>query len=180
MRLRHGLIIAMAPLVMAAAPQPVPGPISLGFAVREGATPTHPALEKIEDGPCGPVARLRVDHIPDFKPTDVFSTIPVVELNGKGAVIRSWRLPVDHTVSALDGDWLLTAYAGKSDPLWIDPAGRLGVASPADARIALADDSARVVACPAGAKILEDAQCLSVGDQPQHTRRIIAAPGVCS
>jgi hypothetical protein len=180
MRIRHWLILALAPLVMAAAPQPLTAPVSLGFAVREGATPTHPALERVEDGPCGAIARLRVDRIPDFKPSDVFATVPVVELNGRGEVVRSWRLPWDYTVSALDGDWLLTAYAGKSDPLWIDPAGRLGVASAADARIALADDSARVVVCPAGAKIPDGAQCLSVGDQRQHARRTIAAPGVCS
>jgi hypothetical protein len=180
MRARHWLILALAPLVMAAAPQPVTAPVSLGFAVREGATPAHPALEKVEDGSCGAVARLRVDHIPDFKPSDVFATVPVVELDGRGEVVRSWRLPWDYTVSALDGDWLLTAYAGKSDPLWIDPAGRLGVASAADAGIALADDSARVVACPAGAKIPDGAQCLSVRDQLRNILRTIAAPGVCS
>lgn len=72
------------------------------------------------------------------------------------------------------------AYAGKSDPVWIDPAGRLGVASAADARIALADDSTRVVACPAGTKIPDGAQCLSVRDRPQQARRIVAAPGLCS
>jgi hypothetical protein len=180
MRVRHWLILALAPLVMAAAPQPVTAPVSLGFSVREGATPAHPALEKVEDGPCGAIARLRVDHIPDFKPSDVFATVPVVELNAKGETVRSWRLPWDYTVSGLDGDWLLTAYAGKSDPLWIDPAGRLGAASAADAKIALADDSPRVVACPTGAKIPDGAQCLSVGDPSHHARRIVAAPGVCS
>ncbi|MBW8729395.1 MAG: hypothetical protein JF625_30130 [Inquilinus limosus] len=181
MRFRPWLILAAVPLLLAVAPQPVTAPIALGFWLKEGATPAHPGLVGVDaDGPCGTVARLQVDRIPDFKPSDPFAVAEAVELDSKGATIRRWRLPADYVVGALDGDWLLTAYAGKSDPLWIDPAGRLGVASAADARIALGDDSVMVVACPAGVTVPDGAQCLSVRDRPQHARRIIAAPGVCS
>ncbi|KGM34714.1 hypothetical protein [Inquilinus limosus] len=181
MRLRPWLILATAPLLLAAAPQPVTAPVPLGFWLKDGATATHPGLVGVDqEGPCGPIARLRVDRIPDFRPSDPFAAVEAVELDGKGTAIRRWRLPADYVVSALDGDWLLAAYAGKSDPLWVDPAGRIGVASAADAGIALGDDSTAVVTCPAGAQGPDGAQCLSVRDRSRNVRRIIAAPGVCS
>lgn len=181
MRFRPWLILAVVPLLLAAAPQPVTAPVALGFWLQEGAAPSHPGLVGVDqDGPCGPVAKLRVDRIPDFKPSDPFAAGEAVELDGKGTAIRRWRLPVDYVVSAVNGDWLLAAYAGKSNPLWVDPAGRLGVANAADAAIMLADDSTKVVSCPAGAAVPDGAQCLSVRDRPHDVRRIIAAPSVCS
>lgn len=181
MRIRPWLILAAAPLLLAAAPEPVSAPVSLGFWVREGATPAHPAMERVEeDGPCGPVARLKVSSVPDFKPSDPLMAEEAMELDGKGAVLRRWRLPVDYTVSAVSGDWMLAAYAGKSDPYWFDLSGRIGAVSAADAKIATVDDSVRLVDCPAGAKVPEGMQCLSVPDLSRQARRVIAAHGVCS
>lgn len=183
MRILSWLIIA-APLVLgAAAPRPVSTPLVLGFGVREGSIPHHPALQSVDtEGPCGAVALLRVDRIPDFATSEPLMTVPAVELDGRGKAVRRWRLPADHVVSAVEGDWLLVSYAGKSGPFWVDTAGRLGVATAEDAAFATGgEDGVSVVdACPASTEMPEGAQCLSVRDRAARTRRIIAAPGVCS
>jgi hypothetical protein len=181
--MRYWLIL-MTPLALGAtAPAPVVAPISLGFAVKEGSVAKHPALERVDpDGPCGPVATLRVTAVPDFKPSEPFTTNPAVELNSSGKIVRRWRLPADYTVSALDGDWMLISYAGKSNPLWVNAEGKLGMATSEDADFALGGNDGVMVteACPAGATIPQGAQCLSVRDRPAQMRRIIATAGVCS
>lgn len=176
------LLLAIPALITLAAaapgPKPLAKPMVLGFAVKDGAKPRHPALVSVHpEGPCGASAKLRVSAIPAFKPADALTTGTATEIDAGGKALRRWRLPEDYVVNSLDGDWLLASYAGKSAPVWIHTSGKLGTASAADSAVALGQDGVVLTkTCKAGA----DLQCLSVRDRPAKTRRTVTAPGVCS
>lgn len=180
MRIKTLLILPALIGIAASAPGPklLTKPIPLSFGVKDGATPKHPALVGTSDeGPCGAEATLNVTSVPRFKPAEPFTNQTATEIDSKGKTLRSWPLPSDYVVSSLDGDWLLTSYAGKADPIWVHTSGKIGVASAADSAIALGDDGVMLTtSCPAN----DDRQCLSVRDRPARSRRTIVAPGVCS
>lgn len=56
-----------------------------------------PRFVRLDDGPCGQVVTARVNAMPRYSKTELFAPERVLELNGRGAVIRQWVIPVDST-----------------------------------------------------------------------------------
>lgn len=166
---------------MRPAPQPLDAPIDLGFALEDGAAAKHPALVKVEtEGPCGATAILKVDRIPAFGAGSTLSAVDVTEVDAKGNTLRQWRLPQDYVVSSLDGDWLLASWAGKRDPIWVNPAGDIGVPNATEKALATGGKDGVELSKSCPASMAEDGQCLAVRDRPAGRTRILVAPGVCS
>lgn len=149
-------------------------PLSAG-AVRIDLWPTEvdpPKGTRIDDEhPCGKVILMDVDRMP--RPAPWFSPDLVRELDSKGRVLRTWRVPTDHSVVGLTGDvvWLAWGSEPKS-MLGVRLDGRLKEVHKAPSKKPLPTRR-----CPGPHGTDEGSVCVLVGPA---SGRILSYPAVCS
>lgn len=136
-----------------------------------------PRFIRFDDGPCGQVATARVRTMPRYSKTEIFAPERVLELNGRGEVIRQWVIPVDATPYALDGNELLfvfseLSYRVSTSRVISEHKGQPAKQSPAPEPVQCAK--------PKEFEPSDYVGCWQIKDQRSGNKRLLAFEGVCT
>lgn len=169
---------------MPASATPAAAATSHRFAFNErSATPGASGVEIVgaEPTPCGPVLIARVDRIPLDDPR--VAPDRVVEFDAAGQQVRSWGVPYEAVVTAVDGERV--QFRTDTGTYWTDAAGTVEQADangidPGAPRPPTLVDAGAAVECPSTvAAKYADMQCAAVRDVAGQERRL-AVETVCS
>jgi len=156
------------------------GVMAADFEFRFWASPgadKDPRFIRFDDGPCGQVATARVRTMPRYSKTELFAPERVLELNGRGGVIRQWAIPVDATPYALDGNDLMFAF---NESLYRVSTAR--VISEFKGQTAMQSPALEPVQCvtPKEFEPSDYVGCWKVKDRRSGKKRLLAFEGVCT
>ena len=162
--------VAMTP------PPPAKTPMDLRFWINEGATAEKDSrIVEILDHPCGAVATLRVDAIPE--PTDTIDVDRIIEVGPDGSEIANWRVPTDSFHVAARGE-LIGVSDNSALSIWVNPVGMLYTMNIAERRT----PDPELVECPDVEHFRNSAylQCYHLTDSATGKARLFAAEGTCT
>jgi hypothetical protein len=136
-----------------------------------------PRFIRFDDGPCGQVATARVRTMPRYSKAEIFAPERVLELNGRGEVIRQWGIPVDATPYALDGNDLLFAFSELSYRV-----STTRVISELKGQTAKQSPAPEPVQCvtPKEFEPSDYVGCWQIKDRRSGNKRLLAFEGVCT
>ncbi len=82
-----------------------------------------PRFRRMEEGPCGEVAKAKVSTVPSVNRNGALVAEEVLEINSSGQILRRWRIPIDTHVLAFRSNWLI--FGHWSGLYQVDLQGRL-------------------------------------------------------
>jgi hypothetical protein len=143
-------------------------------SVAEDGVPKGGRDGKIEDGPCGPIARVRASNMRKLASIPGIRTDRVFEMDMSGRTKASWLTPVDAAPVAVSGTRLLVQGYGRH---WI---GTDGSISRAGRRQLPESRPAPQCRLPAELKSSDYAACRSFTDLASGSQRLIAFEAACT
>lgn len=157
----------------AATPKPLQAPITVHMWLNEGhQTSGLPNEVGVDGHPCGGVAAIEALRMP--LDSAAIEGEVVVEIDAEGNELGYWRVPVDSSTLAIDGELLGMVMVGPKT-LWIDKQGRFFAGTPEEAPSTMFD-------CPPIKRITDSVylQCHRFTDLTTGQPRLLAMEGVCT
>ena len=154
-------------------PEPLATPIEVHFWLKEGkGVGDDPRILLTDGHPCGSIAVMSVESIPDDTPaieTDVY-----VAFDPDGRELAAWHVPVDFWVEQVRGD-LVGVKGTRGHSLWIDERGRIFHRTAGSA-------PQTQIECPKLDRFEGSAflRCFSTPDVVSGRERLIAWEGICT